>query len=111
MSGEYNIALAYSNIQGKFKLPTVVSGIVTDEECYEELVKRDLPSKKLLLRRKNSLYNLQTTFDDVSDYLTEYETDRVARSQNWQEEIESSYLKLLAILRKGQPPGSAVQFS
>jgi len=96
----YHVALAYSNIQGKFRLPAVVSGIITDEDDIDELEKRRLPSKKLLVRRKDSLYNLQTTFDDVSEYLTEYETDRVTITQNLQRDIESSYLKLLAILRK-----------
>ena len=82
-------------------MPTIVSGVVTDREDLDELEKRNLPSKKLLLRRKNSLYHLQSTFDDVSGYLTEYETDKVTSVQYRQEDIESSYLKLLAILRKG----------
>lgn len=101
MVDEFHVALAYSNIQGKYGLPAVVSGIVTEREYLDELEKRNLPSKKLLIRRKNSLYNLQSTFDDVSDYLTEYEIDKVRVRQNPQGDIERSYLKLLAILRKG----------
>ena len=99
MSDEYEIALAYSNIQELFGVPIVVSGVIINQADFSELEKRDLPSKRNLQQRKESLYELESTFDDVADYLTQYETSRITLPNDFQAEIENAYLKILRTLR------------
>lgn len=78
----------------------IISGVIINQDDYLELEKRDLPFKKTLQQRKNSVFELQSAFDDVADYLTQYETARVTLLNNFQVEVESNYLKILRILRK-----------
>lgn len=94
----YHVALAYSNIQCIDEVPAFVAGVVTTEQFLSELKNRDLPRKKLLLRRKNSLFDLEQAFEDVSDYMTEFEVEKIKNQPATQEDIESAYIKLLIIL-------------
>ena len=70
----YHVALAYSNIQCIDEVPAFVAGVVTTEQFLSELKKRPT-SQELLLRRKNSLFDLEQAFEDVSDYMTEFEVE------------------------------------
>ena len=98
LTTDYHVALAYSNIQGINSVPPFVAGVITTGDLLGELKNRDLPRKRLLLRRRNSLFDLEQAFADISDYLTEHEIERVKNQQATQVDIESSYLKLLRIL-------------
>jgi hypothetical protein len=105
MSEDYSVALTYSNIQlgvraGDF--PVTLAGVVSFDDYLQELQERDLPHKRTLMQRQNSLYALQSVFDDVSPYLTAHETALVYRSSRICEEIEQKYLMLLHILTKTQ---------
>ncbi len=100
-SEDYRVALTYSNIQSK-TLPSIVSGVVSFEDNFQELRDRDLPRKRTLTRRTNSLFAMQTTFDDLSPYLAAHEIAIVKRGPDAFEEIEKAYLKILRILTKTQ---------
>jgi len=98
MSDEYRIALAYSNIQRKYSIPTLISGVTVHEDDFLELEKRDLPKKKTLIQRKDSLYWLQDTFDDVSQYITCHLVVQLKDGSSLKD-FQENYIKVLNILR------------
>lgn len=98
MSEEYRIALAYSNIQRTYSILPFVSGVIACEDDFLELEKRGLPKKQTLMHRKDSLYWLQDTFDNISQYLTYHLV--VPLKHGWSvKDLEEQYVKILNILR------------
>lgn len=98
MPDEYRIALAYSNIQRGFSVPSFISGVIAHEDDHLELEKRNLPRKRLLMHRKYSLSSLQDTFDDVAHYLTYHLV--LPLNVRWStKDFEDRYIKILNILR------------
>ncbi|MGA2238081.1 MAG: DUF2797 domain-containing protein [Candidatus Bathyarchaeia archaeon] len=98
MGDEYRIAIAYSNIQGRYSVPTTIAGVICHEDDFVELEKRDLPDKDALIRHKDSLASLQTAFDDLAQYLTFHLVIR-AEGRPGLREMEDEYRKILNILR------------
>jgi len=97
---QYRIALTYSNYPTKRSslIPTVIAGLVAYEDDYGELEKRNLPRKRDIIHKQNSVFLLQRAFDDIEEYLTCFSILQLPCNSS-PEQLENDYIKMLNILR------------